>query len=102
MSNETVYVAAFEVGFEPGCQLYGEGKGAFVWCFVKGPSAAEAEGRARAALATDGYAVKVREWIDEAANLDWEGDAAEMQSLVAEAAQSADPVYSTFNVYVDE
>jgi hypothetical protein len=102
MSDETVYVAAFEVGFEPGCAMHGEGKGAFVWCFVKSPSEADAEARVRSALAADAYSIKTLEWVEAASDLDWESEAAEMDALVAEADRTGDVVYSTFNLYVDD
>lgn len=98
-----VYVLSAEVAAQPGCEMWGQAEGAFVYCYVNAFDARDAASRVAAALEEDKYGILAFEWIMVAGEMDWEDDdAPEHRASAEEAARTGGVVYSTFDAWERE
>lgn len=99
--GSTTYVVSVEVRPRVGSQMYGVAEGAFVYCFVRAPSAAVAQTLVTSALDGDNYDIALLEWVRRYDECEWESQETrdEYDGHAAQARQGSEVVYSMFHTY---
>ncbi len=99
-----IFVGSFDVGFLPGCQMHGDGVGAFVYCFVAAGDEAAATASMKQELEADKYVVKSVDFVDVADNIDWSENESneDMNAYISAAGAEPGVHFSQFVVYASD